>query len=263
MIAVARVARFDCSLRGARAVAAAVSSLEPGRRVGAKLRPVAVAANDVEPSAGMGTETGTLPRDELVERCRAGDTHAFRELFRAHREEVARLVHRLLGCGDELEDVVQEVFCQVHRSLPDFRGQARFSTWLYRVTVNVVLMHRRAARSRPVLVTGADSRSLPAPDAAPDEQVARRSYAMAFRRLLDRLSEKKRTVYILHELEGMTPAEVASIVGAPVLTVRTRLFYARRELAALLREDPELNHLARDIEASVGAGPLEPAGLRR
>ncbi len=222
----------------------------------ARLRLVAAAADDAE-------ATGTAARDDLVQRCQAGDTLAFRELFRGHREDVARLVKRMLGPTDELEDVVQEVFCQVYRSLRDFRGQARFSTWLYRVTVNVVLMHRRAARSRPVLVTGTDGLSLPAADVLPDEQAARRSCVAAFRRLLDRLSEKKRTVFILHELEGLPPSEVAAIVGAPVLTVRTRLFYARRELAALLEAEPELSSLATDVEGTLGASSLEPAGLRR
>jgi RNA polymerase sigma-70 factor, ECF subfamily len=70
-------------------------------------------------------------------------------------------------------------------------------------------------------------------------------------------------VFILHELEGLPPAEVASIVGAPVLTVRTRLFYARRELATMLQAEPELSSLAMDIEGALGASSLEPAGLRR
>ena len=72
----------------------------------------------------------------------------------------------------------------------------------------------------------------------------------AFRRLLDKLSDKKRTVYILHELEGLPPAEIARIVDCPVLTVRTRLFYARRELAVLMRAEPTLAHLADDRRTS-------------
>ncbi|MEI9949621.1 MAG: sigma-70 family RNA polymerase sigma factor [Pseudomonadota bacterium] len=85
---------------------------------------------------------------DLVERCKAGDGLAFREMFRNHRADVARLALRMTGRPGELEDLVQEVFLQVYRSIKDFRGQSRFSTWLYRLTVNVVLMQRRAARSR-------------------------------------------------------------------------------------------------------------------
>jgi RNA polymerase sigma-70 factor (ECF subfamily) len=85
------------------------------------------------------------------------------------------------------------------------------------------------------------------PDAAPlpDECLARRARAAAFQRLLDQLSEKKRTVYILHELEGLAPAEISRIVDAPVLTVRTRLFYARRELELKVAQDPDLAPLLR------------------
>jgi RNA polymerase sigma-70 factor (ECF subfamily) len=187
----------------------------------------------------------------LVARCRSGDATAFRELFVTHRQDVGRLVFRMTGARADLEDLVQEVFLQVHRSIGDFRGDARFSTWLYRLTVNVVLMHRRAAKSRPHLV--AEDAAAPPwdPRVLPDEQVARRRRAAAFYRILDRLSEKKRTVFVLHELEGMSPAEIGKVVGAPVLTVRTRLFYARRELAELLRAEPALAQVLSEMGADI------------
>jgi RNA polymerase sigma-70 factor (ECF subfamily) len=191
----------------------------------------------------------------LVARCRNGDGDAFVKLWRAHREDVSRLVYRMTGSAADLEDLVQEVFLQVHRSIGDFRGEARFSTWLYRLTVNVVLMHRRAAKSRPQLV-GDEAAAPPRdPRLLPDEQVARGRRIAAFKRLIDRLSEKKRTVFVLHELEGLAPAEIAKIVGAPVLTVRTRLFYARRELAAMLREDPTLSGIAESVERDLELVP--------
>jgi RNA polymerase sigma-70 factor (ECF subfamily) len=178
--------------------------------------------------------------DEIVARCQRGEAAAFRQLFLLHRAEVARLVFRLAGGGIDLEDLIQEVFLQVHRSLKDFRGQSKFTTWLHRVTVNVVLMHRRAARSRPQLVYPQLEDAQADPRLSPDEDLARMERVRAFQRLLDKLAEKKRTVFVLHELEGLTPSEIANIVGAPVLTVRTRLFYARRELAELLRQEPSL-----------------------
>jgi RNA polymerase sigma-70 factor (ECF subfamily) len=194
--------------------------------------------------------------DKLIERAAADDTAAFRELYNRHRADVARLVYRMLGGRGDLEDVIQEVFVQVHKSLKDFRGQSKLSTWLHRVTVNVVLMHRRAARSRPVfadeplgegLVHGAD--------VAPDEDAERRERVRAFSRLLDRLADKKRIVFVLHELEGIAPAEIAKIVGAPVLTVRTRLFYARREIEAMLADEPSLAGLeVRFSKASAADG---------
>ncbi len=77
-------------------------------------------------------------------------------------------------------------------------------------------------------------------DVLPDEDAERRARVRAFARLLDKLADKKRIVFVLHELEGVPPAEIAKIVDAPVLTVRTRLFYARRELEALIAEEPTL-----------------------
>jgi RNA polymerase sigma-70 factor (ECF subfamily) len=179
--------------------------------------------------------------DKLIERAAADDTAAFRELYNRHRADVARLVYRMLGGRGDLEDVIQEVFVQVHKSLKDFRGQSKLSTWLHRVTVNVVLMHRRAARSRPVFADEPLGEGLVhGVEVPPDEDVERRERVRAFARLLDRLADKKRIVFVLHELEGISPSEIAKIVGAPVLTVRTRLFYARREIEAMLRDEPSL-----------------------
>lgn len=196
--------------------------------------------------------TVAVPRqepDEWVQRAQRGDTEAFAELFRRHRDAVARLAYRMMGRDADIEDVVQEVFLQVFRSLPDFRGQAKFSTWLHRVTVNVVLMIRRRAKSRPVLTPDETGRHEPEESRLPDQEVVRAQRIAAFRRLLDRLSEKKRTVFVLHELEGMAPARIAEVVDCPVLTVRTRLFYARRELAQLMRSEPCLAQLADELPA--------------
>ena len=195
--------------------------------------------------------------DDLVARCQAGDAAAFRVLFQRHRADVAGLVWRMAGPRVDVEDLVQEVVLQVHRSLKDFRGQAKFSTWLHRVAVNVVLMHRRARASRPTYAEPPDDDVHAASGPAPDEDAARRERMRAFQRLLDRIGEKKRTVFVLHELEGLAPAEIATIVGAPVLTVRTRLFYARRELAAMLRDEPTLAALADDLAGAPGDGTTE------
>ncbi len=190
-----------------------------------------------------GKITGVSDASGLVTRCRDGDPAAFKELFHTHRHDVARIVFRMTGSSADIEDLVQEVFLQVHRSIGDFRGDARLSTWLYRLTVNVVLMHRRAAKSRPQLV--GEAAAAPPKDLRllPDEQVARKRRMTAFYRMVDKLSEKKRTVFVLHEIDGLSPMEIAKVVDAPVLTVRTRLFYARRELAAMLRDEPDLANL--------------------
>lgn len=190
--------------------------------------------------------------DPLLAKAVAGDAAAFRALYARHRQDVARLVYRMLGTHD-LDDVIQEVFVQVHRSLRDFRGQSKFSTWLHRVTVNVVLMHRRAARSRPVyapIETEQSAIDPVDPQSLPDEEAGRRQRMRAFERLLQRLPDKKRVVFVLHDLEGVSPAEISTAVGAPVLTVRTRLFYARREIEAMLAEEPALASIAAALKDS-------------
>jgi RNA polymerase sigma-70 factor (ECF subfamily) len=214
-----------------------------------------------KPSTEYTSSPGVVSEvDQLIACCKAGDTNAFRELFMLHRADVTRLVHRMLASPADLEDVVQEVFLQVHRSLKDFKGNSRFTTWLYRLTVNVVLMHRRAARSRPAFTDPLDSHVAKDSRPLPDEQVARIARIRAFYRLLDRLSDKKRVVFVLHELEGMNPVDIGKIVGAPVLTVRTRLFYARRELAQMLREEPTLAALADLFAGARVTASISPAG---
>lgn len=204
------------------------------------------------------------PDRALVERALAGEEAAFRQLFVRHRDDAARVVYRMLGPSPEIEDVVQEVFLHVYRSLRSFRGDARFSTWLYRLTVNVTRMHLRRKRSRPRFAD-VDVPEAPSPDAIvldPAEQVDQRARIAALYRLLDGISEKKREVIVLHDFEGMPAKEIADTLGIPVLTVRTRLFYARKELYGAMASDPTLRVVVAAVaERLPGAGPaLSVAG---
>lgn len=218
----------DSDAEGTEETVTAVAS-SPGLFAGISTKPTPA----YTPIEGVGAD--------VLRRAATGDAAAFREVFVRHRSDVARLVYRMLNAPADLEDVVQEVFVQVFRSLKDFRGQSKFSTWLHRVTVNVVLMHRRSAKSRPVLAPETPQELVPDVEhLLPDEEAEKAERLRAFQRLLGRLAEKKRIVFILHELEGLSPSEIADIVGAPVLTVRTRLFYARRELEEMLAEEPSL-----------------------
>jgi RNA polymerase sigma-70 factor (ECF subfamily) len=185
--------------------------------------------------------------ESLVERVRAGDRHAFRQLFLAHRGQVARVIQRFVP-PNEIDDLVQEVFLHVHRSLASFRGEARFTTWLYRLSLNVARMHVRKARSRPKLSLTGDNEHPQLERAhldTPASESERRERIVALDRLLAQLSEKKREALVLHDFEGLPAEEIAKIVDAPVMTVRTRVFYARRELYAALAAEPVLSGLAR------------------
>ena len=189
----------------------------------------------------------------LVEAARGGDEAAFRALYRAHRGEVHRAVFRVLGPTDEMEDVIQEAFLQIHRSLGSFRGQSKFSTWAHRVAMNVALQHLRkkktAVRSRAQ--DGLEDTVEAGASASPHRDLETRQRLDAMRRALGRLSPKKRAVVVLHDMQGMEARDIARTLRVPVFTVRTRLFYGRRELYREVLRDPAF------------AGDIDELELRR
>ena len=143
-----------------------------------------------------------------------------------------RTLRHLLRDHSDIDDVVQEVFIQVFRSVGRFKGDSRFSTWLYRVAVNVGLMHLRKRRHGPQTAAVAVPDE-PAPEAAsPASEAMRSQKREAVQRILEALSEKKRVVFVLHDLCGKQAKEISDILDVPVLTVRTRVHYARKEFYA-------------------------------
>jgi RNA polymerase sigma-70 factor (ECF subfamily) len=184
---------------------------------------------------------------KILQDAASGNAEAFRKIFAKHRSDVQRLVFRMMGARGDLEDVIQEVFIQVFRSLGTFRGDSRFSTWLHRVTVNVTLMHIRALRSRPQLGNELLHEPAAPEDDSPADGAARAERLRALYKILDTLSEKKRAVFILHDIEGIAAAQVAKMVESNVLTVRTRLFYARRELEQMWKDEPTLALARNDL----------------
>jgi RNA polymerase sigma-70 factor (ECF subfamily) len=183
---------------------------------------------------------------QLIARCQKGDREALGEFYRRYRVEVTRNLHRVLGPGRrsaDLEDVLQDVFIEAFRSIGRFRGDAKLSTWLYRVCINVALQRLRKGKRRGEVSSEALGEA--ATDETPERDLDARRRLEAVYRLLDRLSPKKRVVFILHEIEGREPKEIASLVGAPVLTVRTRLHYARKEFYAHAAAEPKLDGGAR------------------
>jgi RNA polymerase sigma-70 factor (ECF subfamily) len=183
--------------------------------------------------------------DALIRRAKEGDAQALESVLKRYAPDVTRIAHRMLGPTADLDDVVQEALFQVARSLHSFQGSSQFSTWLYRVVANVARMHLRSKASRPVLDFAEPTQLArrAAVAASPEQEAERGDDIRALYRCLGELSEKKRTVLVLHDLDGVPAAEIARILDVPLLTVRTRLFYARRELYAALGRDPELAHL--------------------
>ena len=171
---------------------------------------------------------------ELVVLCQQGEQSAQSDFYRKYRSEVARTVHKVLGPDADLEDVVQEVFMEVFRSIDKFKGEAKITTWLYRVCVNVALQKIRRQQRRP------EGHAVPEDELphheTPLRELERKESSRIVYEILDTLAPKKRTVFILHEILGLDAKEIGKIVGTNVLTVRTRLHYARKEFyAAALR----------------------------
>lgn len=178
------------------------------------------------------------------------------DLYRQHAPEVARWAGRLSGPGLDVEDLVHEVFCTVHRLLPGFRGEARMTTWLYRITANVVRDRRRQERRRwhRVMAWFCEGQSAePAP--TPAEALERRQAGVLLYRLLDELREEHRTVLILFELEGMSGEAIAELMNTQLNTVWVWLHRARAELRQRLQAQALR-------EAAAGAEPALLNGLR-
>ncbi|MGN6110283.1 MAG: RNA polymerase sigma factor [Kofleriaceae bacterium] len=190
--------------------------------------------------------TGTLaalgPADEadLIERCRGADRAAHDELYHRFRRQVAGNLYRVLGDRTDLDDLVQEVFVIAFRGLDRFRGDARLSTWLYRICVNVALGRIRTRKRRPPPIGVADldatspDPSLTERPEQPDRTLERRQEQERVYKALEQLAPKKRIVLYLHEIEGLDLKEIAYLVDSNPVTVRTRLFYARREFYKLI-----------------------------
>ena len=187
------------------------------------------------------------PEDDrnLVDRAKQGDREAFATLVRRHQDRAFNLAYQMVRNREEALDISQEAFARAYTSLPTFKGEASFSTWLHRIVVNLAIDSLRRRR-----VTGTasydDTRAVPedqeAEPATPDDP-ATALESKQIRALLARgiaeLPPAQRAVLVLREIEGMTYEEISRAVGCTLGTVMSRLFYARRRLQQVLK-----NHLA-------------------
>jgi RNA polymerase sigma factor (sigma-70 family) len=161
----------------------------------------------------------------------------FDSIYRTQRHRIARAVRAVIGPSDEVEDVVQNAMLEIYRSLPRFQGRSKVSTWVYRVAVNVALQHLRQKKRRQWLLFGRDARDVEqqrSPGDAAAQLEGREALRLVFG-LLHKLSAKKRIVWILHELEGLTPQQIAEILEIPMNTVRSRLMKGRAEIKAAMK----------------------------
>jgi RNA polymerase sigma-70 factor (ECF subfamily) len=175
-------------------------------------------------------------QDELLlSRHGAGDPDAFAEMYRAHVDAVYRRLSRILGPIAEREDITQDVFLALHRTLPRFRGNAKLSTLIQRIAINRAFEHLRRRTRRPV--TLADDRffdELVSTAASPATRVALREELAIVFDCLARIKPKKRIAFLLRVVDGLSFEQIAELVDATPETVAKRVQYAQRELDALI-----------------------------
>ena len=172
---------------------------------------------------------------ELLARARQGDTDAFEQLMHMHQRYVFNLAYRVLGDTAEAEDVTQETFVRAWRGLSGFRGQARFTTWLYRIVHNLCL-NRLPGLQRELLQTEPLEEALVNPAPSPPAMFEVREREAFLHTELDRLPEKYRLVLTLYYLQDFSYDEIASALNVPMGTVKTHLHRARRLLVERLRQ---------------------------
>jgi RNA polymerase sigma-70 factor (ECF subfamily) len=182
----------------------------------------------------------TWTDEELVARSIRGDADSFNELILRWERPIYALAYRTIGREEDARDVCQETFLRAFRALPAFRGQAKFSSWLYRIALNLCRDWMRRERRTPIAPApeDVDLMELAAasePSESIENLVARQDLARVVERAMAKLPEEQRTAIILKEYQGLTFQEIADLVGCPLSTVKTRLYQGltvlRRELA--------------------------------
>ena len=156
----------------------------------------------------------------------------FDEVYRDHRARLLSIVRSVVGHDADLDDVMQAVFIEIHRSLPRFEARSKLTTWLYRLAVNVALQHiRKRRRSRWLAFVGFGEQ-VPEPQTTVNEvgRLEGRELLRHVESAIAALPEKKRVVWQLYELEGFEPVEIGAMLGIPMNTARSRLLAARREI---------------------------------
>jgi RNA polymerase sigma-70 factor (ECF subfamily) len=189
-----------------------------------------------DPVQRQGNDSGEA---KLIERAKHGDAVAFQALYDKHKRRVYSLCLRMTANTAEAEDLTQEAFLQLYRKIATFRGESAFSTWLHRLSVNVVLMHLRR-KSLPVVsleetTQGGDDDSPKKDFGADDLALAGSIDRLQLQRAVNDLPPGYRTIFVLHDVEGYEHNEIAAIVGCSIGNSKSQLHKARMKLRDLLR----------------------------
>jgi RNA polymerase sigma-70 factor (ECF subfamily) len=178
--------------------------------------------------------------EELVARSMGGDLDSFNQLVLRWERPIYALAYRVIGREEDARDVCQETFLRAFRALKGFKGQAKFSSWLYRIALNLCRDWIRRERRQPIAQApeGVDLIELAsesAPSESIEELVSRREIGRAVARAMADLPDEQRTAIILKEYHGLTFQEIADLLDCPLSTVKTRLYQGltvlRKQLA--------------------------------
>lgn len=169
---------------------------------------------------------------KLLEQAAKGDNEAFSKLFFTYKALVYRVVYRLLRVQEDVDDAVQQTFIEVFKSLPGYEGKSKFTTWLYRIAVNVSIQHLRKRRSDTI--SDFDPEILPSE--SNKDNLEHLELQKQINAALDAIPIKKRVVVVLHDIEERTMEEIASILKIPLGTVKSRLFHGRDDMRKKLQK---------------------------
>lgn len=182
----------------------------------------------------------------LVERTVAGDQRAFELLVIKYQRRIQRLIGRMVRDVDLVEDIAQETFIRAYRALHQFRGDAQFYTWLYRIAVNTAKKALMELKRDPTVsessFRSADDedetsqpRNEPTADETPESLFAAKEIGAVVNAAMEALPEDLRQAVTLREMEGLTYEEIAAVMNCPIGTVRSRIFRAREAISAKIR----------------------------
>jgi RNA polymerase sigma-70 factor (ECF subfamily) len=193
------------------------------------------------------TQEPSLDTDaQLVERTLAGDDRAFELLVLKYQRRIQRLIGRMVRDVDLVEDISQETFIRAYRALHQFRGDAQFFTWLYRIAVNTAKKALLEMRHNPLVSEAALkpdddgdetfwARNEPIAEETPESSYAAKEVAAAVQAALDGLPEDLRQALVLREMDGLSYEDIALVMACPVGTVRSRIFRAREAVSVKIR----------------------------
>ena len=188
------------------------------------------------------TQTGELTEAEAIRKAQQGDAGGFERIYRLHSRRVYALCLRMVGNTAEAEDLTQEAFLQLFRKIATFRGESAFSTWLHRLSVNVVLMR---LRKKTVAVTSLDEQNEPDEESsgprrdigAPDLRLSGSVDRVNLERAVRQLSPGYRSIFVLHDVQGYEHNEIAALMKCSIGNSKSQLHKARMRLRELLHEN--------------------------